>query len=73
MVSAVLGLGALAVRGSFGHEAGGTAAVMPGNATRAAALLGACALSAAAGFALGGLLGARNGSDWGRIETSRRR
>lgn len=50
-------------RGSFGHEARAGAAVLPGNATRAAGLIGACALSAAAGFALGGLLGGRNGSN----------
>ena len=60
-------------RGSFGHEASGDASVLSGNATRAAAFVGACALSAAAGFALGGLLGGRNGSDRRRLEASRRR
>ncbi|MFW6076444.1 MAG: SDR family oxidoreductase [Hyphomicrobiales bacterium] len=49
-------------RGSYGHQAGGGATLLPGNATRAAAFVGACALSAGVGFALGGLLEGRNGS-----------
>jgi len=54
-------------RGSFGRQARGGAALLPGNATRAAAVIAGCALSAGIGFALGGLLESRNG------ETSCRR
>jgi len=54
-------------RGSFGRQARGGAMLLPGNATRAAAVVAGCVLSAGIGFALGGLLESRNG------ETSRRR
>jgi NAD(P)-dependent dehydrogenase (short-subunit alcohol dehydrogenase family) len=54
-------------RGSFGRQANSGAALLPGNATRAAAVAAGCALSAGIGFALGALLETRNG------ETSRRR
>jgi NAD(P)-dependent dehydrogenase (short-subunit alcohol dehydrogenase family) len=59
-------------RGSFGHESRRGAALLPGNATRAAAVMAACALSAGIGFALGGLLETRNGSG-SRSAADRRR
>ena len=43
-------------RGSFGHEARAEAVVLSGDATRAAALVLACGLSAGLGLALGQLL-----------------
>jgi hypothetical protein len=63
-------------RGSFGHDTTSGAAVMPGQTARIAAFVGACAMSAAAGFALGGLLRGRNGSDGssaGRLAATKRR
>jgi NAD(P)-dependent dehydrogenase (short-subunit alcohol dehydrogenase family) len=62
-------------RGSFGHETNSGAMLLSGNATRTAALIGACALSAAVGFALGGLLGGRdgNGSRRDRLAALQRR
>jgi NAD(P)-dependent dehydrogenase (short-subunit alcohol dehydrogenase family) len=59
-------------RGSFGHESRRGAALLPGNATRAAAVMAACALSAGIGFALGGLLETRNGSGSRRAADRRR-
>jgi short-subunit dehydrogenase len=49
-------------RGSFGNEAKAGAVVLPGDATRAAALVLACGLSAGIGYALAGLLGERGRS-----------
>jgi NAD(P)-dependent dehydrogenase (short-subunit alcohol dehydrogenase family) len=60
-------------RGSFSAEADSGAVLMPADATRAAALVGACVLSAAVGFAIGGLLGGRNGSSSDRLAAVRRR
>jgi hypothetical protein len=54
-------------RGSFGEESQGGAMLLPGNATRAAAVVAGFVLSAGIGFALGALLETRNG------EISRRR
>jgi NAD(P)-dependent dehydrogenase (short-subunit alcohol dehydrogenase family) len=49
-------------RGSFGEESRSSAMLLSGNATRAAAVVAGCVLSAGLGFALGGLLESRNGS-----------
>jgi len=54
-------------RGSFGHEAKAGALVLPGDATRAAALVLACGLSAGIGFALTGLLGERGAKQRRRL------
>ena len=47
-------------RGSFGAESRRNAMLLPGNATRAAAVIAGFALSAGIGFALGALLETRN-------------
>lgn len=49
-------------RGSFGAESGRNAMLLPGNATRAAAVMAGCVLSAGIGLALGALLDTRNGA-----------
>jgi NAD(P)-dependent dehydrogenase (short-subunit alcohol dehydrogenase family) len=58
-------------RGSFGHESRGGAMLLSGNATRAAAVVAGCVLSAGVGFALGALLETRNGDS--RRRAARRR
>ncbi len=60
-------------RGSFGWDTASGATLLPADATRAAAVIGACALCAAVGFALGGLLRGRNGSHQHRLASVQRR
>jgi NAD(P)-dependent dehydrogenase (short-subunit alcohol dehydrogenase family) len=60
-------------RGSFGWDTDSGAALLPADATRLAAVFGACVLSAAVGFALAGLLRGRNGSYMQQLASMRRR
>lgn len=60
-------------RGSYGHLATKGATLLPGNATRVAVVVGGCAISAAAGFMLAGLLEGRDGSVRERVDSSRHR
>jgi hypothetical protein len=59
-------------RGSFGGDTGSGATLLLADATRAAAVIGACALCAVVGFALGGLLRGRNGSHRHRLASAQR-
>jgi NAD(P)-dependent dehydrogenase (short-subunit alcohol dehydrogenase family) len=60
-------------RGSFGHKARRGPLVLPGNATRTAALVATCALSAALGFAVRGMVARRNGHTAGLAASRQRR
>jgi NAD(P)-dependent dehydrogenase (short-subunit alcohol dehydrogenase family) len=60
-------------RGSFGHESQSGAMLFSGNATRAAAVVAGCILSAGIGFALGAVLETRNGESSRRLTAARRR